>query len=107
MNKHFGVCVLLGAAIIGGIWAGTQYFGAFSTNSSAPGIRSHEGRYVVAYNVITSKTQAGEVSEGGEIGNVFAIDFYPAYVVVRDKEGRGNVFFPERTKSLSWRMKSD
>jgi hypothetical protein len=102
VNKHFGAGVVLGAAIIGAIWAGTHVF-----DSGAPGIRSHEGGYVVAYSVITSKTQAGESSEGGEIGSVFAIEFYPAYVVVRSKEGRGNVFFPERTKSLSWRLKSE
>jgi hypothetical protein len=107
MNKQFGVGVFLGAAIIGGIWAGMYYFSALSPNSGSPGIRSHEGSYVVEYNIITSKTQTGESSEGGDIGNVVAIEFYPAYIVVRSKEGRGKVFFPERTKSLGWRLKSE
>jgi hypothetical protein len=43
-------------------------------------------------------------SSGSTIEGVSAVEFHPAYIVVREQDGSGRVFFTERTNSLSWRV---
>jgi hypothetical protein len=105
MNRQFGLGLLLRAVLVGGVWAVT-YWASPSPNSGSQAIRSREGNYVVSFSVITSKTATSESWSDGDIQNVVAIDFLPANIVVQTKEGTGTVFFPERTKDLRWRQKS-
>jgi hypothetical protein len=43
-------------------------------------------------------------ASGSTIEGVSAVEFHPAYIVVREQDGSGRVFFTERTNSLSWRV---
>ena len=65
------------------------------------GIHSADGRLAVDYMVQTGPTEA----EGSKMERVTDIEFYPNYLVVSYGDGRGRVFFPERTRSLDWTLK--
>jgi hypothetical protein len=87
-----GACVVAAALVVSLIPRG---------GGPAPAVvRSAEGGLEVDYMVQTSPTTA----EGSKLTSVTAIEFHPGYVVVRTREGRGTVFFPERTQRLSWSL---
>jgi hypothetical protein len=61
-------------------------------------IQSAEAKIKVHYMVQVSPTSA----EGGDVGNVSDIEFYPHYVTLKTKDGDGTVLFNERTRALTW-----
>jgi hypothetical protein len=98
MYKQLAVGVLIGAAVVGGLWATTR-----SMSSASSRIRPHDEPYMlVNYSILTSKTQATEAWEDGVMEKVVAIDFHPGWIVVQTEQGAGQVFFPERTRYLRW-----
>jgi hypothetical protein len=114
MNKHFGLGIVVGAVLIAGAWVATYWTAALPAHTDksvspastgAASVRSAEGNLVVNYSVTTSKSQSGETWESGSVDKVTAIAFQPNFIVVQTKEGGGIVFFADRTKTLSWKLK--
>ena len=89
------LALLLGAALVGIVWACVALSGAAPTVAS---IRSDSGGLNVGYMIQTSSGSA----EGSKIDQVARIDFHPNYVVVNRRDGSGRVFFTGTTRDLNW-----
>lgn len=107
MFKPFAFGTLVGAFIVAVAWVAISGLGsaALSRGTAAVGARSPEGLLVVTFSVITAKSQNSESSQDGEIGNVTAVEFHPAFIVVQTKDGGGTVFLPDKIKAFNWRLK--
>lgn len=88
---------LLGGILIGASAAGV--LGAVSAHPGATsGIHSPQADLKVQYMIQESPTSAS----GSTLEEVTDIEFLPSYIVVRQGDESGRVFFPERTQRLSW-----
>jgi len=94
-----GVSLIIAALVIT-LVPRSQYDGVGHT------IRSAEGLLTVSFSVTTSKSQDTESWVNNEVEGVTAIEFYPAFIVVQTKAGAGIVLFPDKTKGLSWKLKT-
>lgn len=101
-HRTFGLPALALAFLGGGLVVGVLAAAArpgLGSGSNAAAVRSPEGRLRVSYMVETSPTSAS----GSTMDHVTGIEFYPGYVVVTSsRDGRGRVFFNDRTRELSW-----
>ena len=94
--RILGACIIVAALIVSLVPRLTR-----GSAGAAHGIHSADGRLEVGYMVQTSPT----TTEGATMGRVTDIEFCPNYVVVRTQDGRGRVFFSERTQRLDWFLK--
>jgi hypothetical protein len=93
---RFLLGLLCGAALVGALWA---FAAATGFPGRAAAIASpRDGDMRVSYMVQDTPSSAS----GSTIEGVSAIEFQPSYIVVRQQDGSGRVFFTERTRSLSW-----
>jgi hypothetical protein len=99
MPQQMIVAALLGAAIAGLIWVATTWFSPLPVVRGAAVIHPERGgEFKVHYTVQDTPNS----SSGGTLENITAIELHPHYVVVRQRDGSGRVFFRDRTRDLSW-----
>jgi hypothetical protein len=90
-----GGCVVIGALVLSLV---PRALTRTDPGEATRHIHSPDGSLVVDYVVETSPT----ATEGGQVQGVSDIEFHEGYVVVKERAGRGRVFFGGRTRSLSW-----
>ncbi len=101
MSKQSAILgFVIGAVVVGAAWAAAAGIASPPIGSEMEGVYSAAGKIQLDHMVRTSDTNA----EGGTMRNVTAIEFHPNYVVVKRRDGGGEVFFAERTIEFRWRL---
>ncbi len=100
LQKNLPVIIagLGGAVAVGLIWIATAWSASQPVTPEPAVVRSENGDLKVRYMVQDTESSAS----GSTLESVTAIEFHANYIVVRQRDGRGRVFFNERTRELSW-----